>query len=101
MDIIILIFLGVALSSAMKKHGTWKPIGGLGDYIGWGVACLFLLALVRIPIYLLAYGFHFPFNASEAMQVCTGIGAIAFWWAMAYFRIPMRLLRRKPDPRMP
>lgn len=98
MDLIIIIFLGIALSEAMKKHGTWKSIGGLGDCIAYGLVCLLLLALVRIPIYLLAYGFRFPFNPSEAMQLGTGIAAIVFWWAMAYWRIPMRLLGRKPGP---
>ncbi len=96
MDISIVILLGVAVSSAMKKHGTWKPANGLGDYIGWGAACLFLLAIVRIPIYFLAYGFQFPFPATEKMQAFSGIVAIAFWWAMVYWRIPMRLLGRKP-----
>lgn len=95
MDILLIVVLGMALSGAMQKNNTWKPLTGIGDYIAWGVACLFLLALVRIPIYLLVLGAHFPFQASLTLQLVSGAIAIFFWWAMAYWRIPMRILGRK------
>lgn len=85
MDIAIIIIMGVLLSDVMKMHGTWKPLQGF-DFIGWGMACFFLLILVRIPIYLAVYGFHFPFHPSEWMQLGTGVFAIAFWYAALYYR---------------
>ena len=87
--------MGILLSDVMKMHGTWKPLEGIGDFIAWGIACVFLLALVRIPFYLVVLGPHIPFNANEWMQLMSGILAIAFWYAMLYWRIPMRLLGRK------
>jgi hypothetical protein len=95
MDILIIFILGLALSGAMQKNGTWKPLSGIGDFIAWGVVCALALALVRIPIYLIVCGAHFPFNPSTTLQLVSGAIAIFFWWAMAYWRIPMRLMGRK------
>jgi hypothetical protein len=98
MDIVIIILMGIALSSAMRKHGTWKGCNSIGDYIGWGMALFFLLVLVRLPIYCLAYGWHIPFPATEGMQLGTGAFAIAFWWAMLYFRVGSLVVRGMKGP---
>lgn len=94
MDIAIIFIMGILLSGVMKTHGTWKPLGGIGDIIAWCLVCIFLLALVRIPFYLTILGPHIPFNASEWLQFMSGVLAIVFWYAMLYWRIPMRLMGR-------
>lgn len=96
LDIFIIVALMFAIAFAMRKHDPeWKVGNGLGDFIGWFMASLFLLALVRLPIYLMWIGAKFPFNPTPTQQLVSGGVAIAFWWAMIYWRIPARLLGRK------
>lgn len=95
-DIIIVVVLMFAIAFAMRKHDPEYKVGnGLGDFIAWFMVSFFLLALIRLPIYLLWIGTHFPFNPTPNQQIASGITAIAFWWAMIYWRIPGRILRRK------
>jgi mannose/fructose/N-acetylgalactosamine-specific phosphotransferase system component IID len=95
MDLLLIIVFGLVVSGVMQKHGTWKPLNGIGDFIAWGLVCIMAIALVRIPIYLMFYGWpHGPFNPSLNMQLGSGVVAIAFWWAMTYWRIPGRIYRR-------
>jgi hypothetical protein len=95
MDLTFIIVLAVVIQYCINKHGTGKPIDGVGDFIGLCIAAGILLCLIRIPTYLLLYGARFPFNPSEQVQSITGIGAIVFWGVMLYWRIPMRLLGRE------
>jgi len=93
-DIVLAVILMFTLAETMRRHGTWKPLSGLGDFIAWFMVSIFALALVRLPIYLLWIGAHFPFNPTPTQQIVSGVAAIAFWWAMVYWRIPMRLMGR-------
>ena len=99
MDIIFLIAMYIAIEHAMKKHGGWKTSGGGGGgVIGLFLVSMFFLGIVRFPIYLFLYGWRFPFNPSDAAAFLTGIGAIAFWWAMIWWQVPARLLGRSTTP---
>lgn len=95
-DVFFIVVLMYVLSWTMIKHGTWKKMTGVSDFLGWFIACTFALILVRFPIYLFVYGFTFPFNPTPTLEIISGISAILFWGSMAYWRIPMRLLGRKP-----
>ena len=96
LDILLIVALMFTIGFAMRKHDPEYKVGnGLGDFLGWFFASLFLLALVRLPIYLAVYGFVFPFRPSNTCQIVSGIAAITFWGAMIYWRIPARLLGRK------
>jgi hypothetical protein len=87
MDILFSIAMMIAVSNAMDKRGTWREISGLGDAIAWFIVSLFLLALIRIPIYLIVLGWHFPFQASPALQFTSGVFAIAFWFCVIRWQI--------------
>ena len=87
----------VALTHAMRKHGKWNNEKG-GDLIGGCMVSFFLIAFVRIPVYLYLYGWVFPFNPSPTVSLLTGVGAIAFWWAMLWWQVPARLLGRSTTP---
>lgn len=92
MDLAIIFVMGILLSDVMKMHGTWNPLNDIGDIIGWVIACVFLLAFVRLPIYFIVYGWpHGAFNASEWMQLMSGVLAIGFWHVMFYWRVPGRI----------
>lgn len=95
-DIFIVVGLMFAIAFAMRKHDHNFKVGkGLGDFLAWFMVSFFLLALIRLPIYLMWIGARFPFNPTDTQQIVSGVTAIAFWWAMIYWRIPMRLLGRK------
>jgi hypothetical protein len=95
MDIFLAIIMIVAFANAMERNGTRKPLTGIGDCIAWFVVSLVAIALVRIPIYVIYYGWHSgPYDPSIEMQLVSGFVAIAFWWAMTYWRIPGRIYRR-------
>src|ERR1035441_926114 len=110
MDIFFAILMIIALSNAMQRNGTWKSLTGLGDAIALFVISLMAIALVRFPIYLMWYGWiRGPYHPSSEMQLISGFAAVAFWWCMAYWRIPGKLWRlafppaapKNPYPRMP
>ena len=77
----------------MKKHG-----GGGSGVIGLAMVSVLFLGFFRIPIYIILYGWIFPFNPSDAVAFLTGVGAVAFWWAMIWWQVPARLLGRKTTP---
>lgn len=95
-ELLIVVVLVAAIAHAMRRHDSYFSLGGIDSYFVWLMVGYFGLALVRIPIYIITYGWKFPFNPSDKMQLFTGIFSIIFWWAMIYWQIPMRLLGRQP-----
>ena len=94
MDILFCIVLWISLTFCMQKHGTARPHSdGLGAFIAGVIVSLFMIALFRLPIYVFLYGWKFPFNPSSTATFWTGVCAVAFWSAMAWWRIPGRVVR--------
>jgi hypothetical protein len=91
LDIFFIIVLMVVLRAIMIKHGTWRP----GGTFAWAMVCLILFAFVRIPIYLALYGLRFPYDATQAAQIWSGITAITVWSAAFYYRFPGCLIHRR------
>ena len=91
-DIFFIIVIWVVMEFTLKKHNVSNGKEGL-NVIGGLMAAFFLLALVRLPIYLLLYGCHFPFHPSDTVATLSGIFAIVFWGAMLWWRIPGRVVR--------
>jgi hypothetical protein len=92
MDILFVIVMWVVIEYTLKKHNVSNGKEGL-NVIGGLIASFFLLALVRLPIYLLLYGCRFPFHPSDTAVTLSGIFAIVFWGAMLWWRIPGRVVR--------
>lgn len=98
-DMFFAVAMMFTVGYAMRKHNPNFVIGkGLGDFIAWFIASLFLLAMVRLPIYLVWCGPRFPFDPNGTQQFVSGAVAIAFWWAMIWWRVPaatIEYFRRK------
>jgi hypothetical protein len=65
------------------------------DTFGLFILCFFLIAIVRIPLYVFLYGMKFPFHPSVSAQWISGLLSCTLWWSLVYYRPIARLLGRK------
>lgn len=84
----------------MRKHGTWKPVDGLGGFLGWFFASFILFGITKAAIIILTLKVQglplsFPVAATNELHLMSFVLTVAVWFAMMYWRIPMRLLGRK------
>ena len=112
-DIIFIVVLWLGLDICIKNHCSVESKSSpLGSFIGGCIVAAMMIALVRIPIYVILYGWTFPFKPTPTSEFWSGMFALAFWLSMAYWQIPGKITRylfphkskrtpKNPYPRMP
>lgn len=82
------------LAVSMKRHGNWKGMDGLGDFIAWAMVSFFLLSLTMWPIVAAFHGgFSFPQQATQEQRFYSAVIACAIWFILLYWR-PQVALRK-------
>lgn len=97
-DILIVIIHMLVINHAMKNtpYAESKDVNkNSSNTIGLFILCFFLIAIIRIPLYVFLYGMKFPFHPSVSAQWISGLLSCAFWWSLVYYRPIARLFRRK------
>jgi len=99
-DMFFIVVFMFTLAFCMRKHGTWKPVDGLGGFLGWFFASFLLFGVTKVLfivsiLFFTGKPLSFPIAATDGLHLLSSVLTVLVWFAMMYWRIPMRLLGRK------
>lgn len=92
-DVFFTLILMLVFKFTMQKNGTWMPIHGIRDGLGWVVLCFIILAFSKLPFLIVMEGYKIPFTSNPLHHAVASIVAISVWFVLMYWRLPSKLVR--------